>query len=127
MESQSRVTVQVQLHGYLRTGTAEFPLTLRVSPSLDEALQQICQQVPGLDEKLKKGNVVILLNNVNLHQMRDTSVTLADGDVIAFVPFVAGGRGIPCTILPSRRALGKSTINRGGWVGRVCYPPFCGR
>ena len=91
MGSLSPVTVQIELHGYLKTGTAGSRMALTVSPSLHDALQEIRNQLPQVDARLRKGSVVILVNGVNLLRTGDTSVTLAEGDTITFVPFVAGG------------------------------------
>ena len=91
MASLSPITVQIELHGYLKAGTAESRMALTVSPSLHEALQEIRNQLAQVDARIRKGSVVILVNGVNLLRTGDTSVTLAEGDTITFVPFVAGG------------------------------------
>ena len=89
----SRVAVRIQLHGYLKTRHSASPLMFEVSPLLHDALQEIREQVPGLDEDLRKGSILVLVNGVNLQRTVSQPVTLAEGDIIALVPFVAGGWG----------------------------------
>jgi molybdopterin converting factor small subunit len=88
----SRVAVQIQLHGFLKTRHSVSPMMLEVSPLLHDALQEIREHVPGLDENLSKGSVLVLVNGINLQRISQP-VTLTEGDTIAFVPFVAGGLG----------------------------------
>jgi molybdopterin converting factor small subunit len=87
----SLVAVQIQLHGYLKTRHSVSPLTLEVSPLLHDALQEIREKVPGLDEDLSKGSILVLVNGVNLQRTGGQPITLAKGDTITLVPFVAGG------------------------------------
>ena len=89
----SRIAVQIQLHGYLKIRHATSPLMLEVSPLLHDALQEIREQIPGLDENLSRGSILVLVNGVNLQQTGGQPVTLAEGDIITLVPFVAGGCG----------------------------------
>ena len=89
----SCVAVQIQLHGYLKIRHSASPLMLKVSPLLHDALQEIRKQIPGLDEDLGRGSILVLVNGVNLQRTGGQPVTLAEGDIIALVPFVAGGWG----------------------------------
>jgi molybdopterin converting factor small subunit len=85
------VRVSVHLHGYLQAAANRLPLEVSVPPSLEDALEEIQGQVPGLADKLGESSVLVLLNGVNLHRMKGRAVTLADGDRLDLVPFVAGG------------------------------------
>ena len=89
----SRVAVEIQLHGHLKTRQSASPLTFEVSPLLHEALHEIREQVPGLDEDLRKGSFLVLVNGVNLLRAGSQPVTLAENDIITLVPFAAGGWG----------------------------------
>jgi molybdopterin converting factor small subunit len=88
---ETGVRVTVRLRGYLQITDEGAPIELVVPGELKAALQAITQQIPGLEQRIGQGSIIILLNGVNLHGMRGESVSLADGDLLDFVPFAAGG------------------------------------
>ena len=92
MQETAKVSVDVRLPGALSAVVGSDEIILKVPSSLSEALAEI-RQIPGVDVALREGNFVILVNGIAVQSHRKKAIHLEDGDVVALVPFVAGGWG----------------------------------
>lgn len=90
-DGQAWVTIRVELLGSVAEQLGKARVTLVVPSPLPQALAEICQQVSGLNAALQGSNAAIMVNGVNLQRLQGQTPKLADGDTVAFVPFVAGG------------------------------------
>jgi molybdopterin converting factor small subunit len=91
MEKEDQGKITVQLFGYLREAAGKKRLKVNSRGTLLETLAETRKEYPSLDAKMDTAAYVILLNDVNLLGKDLSQVILKEGDIITFVPFVAGG------------------------------------
>ena len=91
MEKEDQGKITVRLFGYLKEAAGKKRLEVFRRDTLLETLVEIRKQYPSLDAKMDTAAYVILLNDANLLGKDLSQVKIRDGDIITFVPFVAGG------------------------------------
>jgi molybdopterin converting factor small subunit len=91
MSDPTHVTVEVELHGHIASDDADLSLHIQVPRSISEALRDLRRDLPAVDQALKTGSVVVLVNGRDLRRWQGESIELSEGDVISLLPFVAGG------------------------------------
>ncbi len=91
IHDSSVVEVKFIFQGYLAEYVESADLMQWVPKQLTEAIKIIYKNHPALEEPIKTGAYIILLNKLSLMGQDLSQVYLADNDELIFVPFVAGG------------------------------------
>jgi len=90
------VTVRIPLP--LRTLTGGLDTVQVAGKTIAQALDNLNAVYPGMADRLYKGGdelnrfVLIFLNNEDIRSLAGQATAVEDGDVIAILPLVAGGR-----------------------------------
>ena len=91
MKKKEQINITILLFGYLQESVGKKRLKVIGRDTIFDTLVEIKKQHPSLHAKMGVAAYVMLLNGVNLLGKDLSQVTLKEGDIIAFVPFVAGG------------------------------------
>lgn len=87
-----KVSVHIQLLGWLKESIKGDLEQLRVSENVEPALSEIINAVRQLDRSpIEDVDLNILINNRNAKEFFKENQTLKDGDRITILPVVGGG------------------------------------
>ena len=90
--------VKVRIPSPLRTFTNGADVVEVTGASVGEALNQLKEKAPGIEQRLFKGGttlnkfVNVYVNQEDIRFMQSLETPVKDGDEVSIVPAIAGGR-----------------------------------